>query len=142
MRLVINSGAANETSHVQPLEDAGYAVPQSGERAMVTALEQRFSDFDPTGLRLPGLGVPGYLANVAGRLGKPFGEEGRHGYASFRNEVNSRLLDAAAYNVLLTGLTVAQPRGAWGVISRTLDQMQASRACSVGRRVEREGRAR
>ncbi len=103
--IVINAGGISEVAHGDRLRAVGYDVKQAGEGALVTAVEKRFADFDPIGLRIPALGVLGYVGNALSHSGKPFGSEGKHGYAAFRNEVNRALVDAAEYNSLVKGLT-------------------------------------
>ncbi len=136
--LVINSGAISDEAHIRPLQKAGFVVTQTGEKALVTAVQKRFADFDPTGLRIPALGVVGYLANVASKARKPFGEENRHGYAAFRNEVNALLVDTVAYNALVKG--VANPNmGDHSIaVSKALDEIQArfDRQVAVGKALD------
>lgn len=108
-RILYHSGQISEEMHKKPLQESGIPVIQSGERALVTALQESFADMDLTGLRIPQSGLGFYLLNAAFYVPDWDGPEGRHGYAKWRPEVNAELLrasvlNAARYNLLITEL--------------------------------------
>jgi len=142
--IAVNSGGISEPAHARRLREAGFDVKQTGERALVTAVEQRFADFDPTGLRIPAFGMLGYLANVISKSDEPFGSEGKHGYAAFRQEVNRALVETASYITLVKGLTGSKSPldDALAEIQRGLDRQVAldrsiQRALMVSKTLDR-----
>ena len=89
-------------------------------------------------------GAVGYLANVLCNVGQPFGEENRHGYAAFRNDVNNMLVDTVSYNALVRGLSDAKIGDPSIAVSRALDELQArfDRQAAVGKALDQaQGKA-